>query len=255
MRGPDEPSRGTHWKQPFQRQTEACPHVTSYRPPRQAWTEAQLCNTNQRLSPEVWHTDKLSKFPAVGLLGGSTVHVTPTPSSATRTFMEKSNSLKMQRGVLSASGQTLAGTALAPATLPEHSATCATILAWHCAKKNKKRHYCWFKSPPDCAVIGQASATGCSEGQDIGRDGPRTSEVTAARKEGRQSKRKDKSTQINFFLGVLLGIIWPSELWQKGYRLSTLQLSDLRVWPNRSAEKQFSSTASWGYRFLSGHSV
>jgi len=36
-----------------------------------------LCNTDQRLSPEVWQTERLSKFPAVGLLLGSPDHTTP----------------------------------------------------------------------------------------------------------------------------------------------------------------------------------
>lgn len=77
MQRPDRLSRGAHWTKPFQGQTEACPHITSYRPPQQAWTEARLCSTDQRLWPEVWRTEKLFKFPAVGLLAGSTVCMTP----------------------------------------------------------------------------------------------------------------------------------------------------------------------------------
>lgn len=133
------------------------------------------------------------------------------------------------------------------------SATHSVILAWH----RQRRHHCWLQSTLDCSYgnqgqyFGQAShlpcsntpfqatATGYSHRQDIGLGGPSTAELIIAKE---PCKRKYISTQIKF-LGVILGIIWPAELWQQGLKCM-LRLPDLHASQSSSVKQQFSSRAS-----------
>lgn len=160
--------------------------------------------------------------------------------------------------------QKLAAPALAQALLPGHS-----LQHTLCSLSDtvQRRHHCWFKSTLDCSCgnqgqfFGQAShlacsntpfqatATGYSHRQDIGLGGPSTAELIVAKE---PCKRKYTSTQIKF-LGVILGIIWPAELWQQGLN-SMLRLPDLHASQRSSVKQQFSTRASLVIHCECGHS-